>query len=218
MLKPRLKDIGTDLPRKKLGIEPTIHPTATVMQSELGPWTEIGERTSLIETTMGDASYVVHDSEIIYTTIGKYCSIASHVRINPGNHPLERPALHHFTYRSQQFEMGEDDDEFFNWRRASAVILGHDVWVGHGAVILPGVNIGTGAVIAAGAVVSKDVAPFAIVTGVPSSHLRFRFPSDVCDGLLKIQWWDWPRENLMAALPDFRVLSAGEFVRKYVSG
>ena len=72
---------------------------------------------------------------------------------------VERAALHHFTYRSRSYDLHpEDDREFFDWRRAHPVVLGDDVWIGHGAVLLPGVEIGTGAVVGAGAVVTKDVA------------------------------------------------------------
>jgi phosphonate metabolism protein (transferase hexapeptide repeat family) len=211
----RLKTAGEDVPEKMLSKDPTIHPTATVIDSNLGAWTEVGARTKVVETTMGDYAYVVHDSDIIYTEMGKFCSIASHVRINPGNHPLERAALHHFTYRSHQFLMGDDDEAFFDWRRSYSVRMGDDVWIGHGAVVLPGVSIGTGAAIAAGAVVTKDVAPFTIVSGVPAKPLRERFPESVQNGLLDIRWWDWSREELMEALPDIRDLSAAEFVEKY---
>ena len=146
------------LRRPSLSEEPAIHPTASVGESTLGQWTAVGARTSIAETTMGDYSYVVNDSSIIYSTIGKFCSIAAHTRINPGNHPLERVALHHFTYRSKSYQLGpEDDHEFFEWRRSHKVTIGNDVCIGHGAVVLPGVSIGTGAAIGAGAVVLPDI-------------------------------------------------------------
>lgn len=201
---------------KMLSEQPTIHPTAEVTDSTVGAWTEIGARCRISETAIGDYSYVVHDCMIHATTIGKFCSIAAQVRLNPGNHPMERAALHHFTYRSRQFGLDDADDEaFFDWRRAHPVTLGHDVWIGHGATVLPGVTIGTGAAIGAGAIVSKDVAPFTIVVGVPAKPLRARFPEAVADGLLALAWWDWPRDRLATALPDFRALDAADFVRKY---
>jgi phosphonate metabolism protein (transferase hexapeptide repeat family) len=204
------------LKRPALSEEPAIHPTANVRDSKLGAWTAVGARTTIAESTIGDYSYVVNDSSIIYTEIGKFCSIAAHTRINPGNHPLERVALHHFTYRSESYQLGpEDDAGFFDWRRADNVVLGHDVWIGHGAVILPGVRIGIGAAIGAGAVVSKDVPNFAVAVGVPAKVLRYRFSEPIQQRLLDTAWWDWDRARLAQALPDFRDLAAEEFLEKY---
>jgi acetyltransferase-like isoleucine patch superfamily enzyme len=130
---------------KQLGLEPFIHPTAQVRDSRFGAYCEIGARTKVAESSFGDYSYVVNDADIIYSEIGRFCSIAAQTRINPGNHPLDRVALNHFTYRSSAYGLGEDDVGFFDWRRSYRVTLGHDVWIGHGAIVLPGVSIGTGA-------------------------------------------------------------------------
>ena len=196
--------------------EPAIHKDAQLHDSILGPWTRVGARTSFSEVSMGAYSYIVNDSSATYSEIGKFCSIARDARINPGNHPTWKAALHHFTYRSRSYELGpEDDMDFFEWRRAHRVVLGHDVWIGHGATVLPGVTIGTGAVVGAGAVVSKDVPPFTIVGGVPAKPIRERFPKDVQDGLLALSWWDWTHDRLAGALEDFRRLDADAFVEKY---
>jgi phosphonate metabolism protein (transferase hexapeptide repeat family) len=201
---------------KKLGTQPLIHEEADVRQSLLGVYTEVGARTSFIESSLGDYSYVVNDGDVIYTTIGKFCSIASHVRINPGNHPMHRASQSHFTYRaSQYFDDADDEGSFFDWRRASPVTIGHDVWIGHGAIILPGRTIGTGAIVAAGAIVTKDVASYAIVAGNPARLIRPRFSPEVAAGLHALAWWDWPHERLQAALEDFRTLDAEGFVAKY---
>lgn len=198
------------------GAEPVIHKDAQVHDSILGPWTRVGARTSCSEVSMGAYSYIVNDASANYAQIGKFCSIARDARLNPGNHPTWKAALHHFTYRSRSYDLGgEDDLEFFEWRRSHRVVLGHDVWIGHGATVLPGVTIGTGAVVGAGAVVSKDVAPFTIVGGVPSKPIRERFPKAVCDGLLALAWWDWEHERLAEALEDFRRLDADAFVEKH---
>lgn len=203
--------------RKRLGLEPWIHPSANVRDSRLGAWTEVGARATLAEVEMGDYSYVVHDAQIIYATIGKFCSIASHARVNPGNHPLERVALNHFTYRASAYGLGADELGFFDRRRSFHVTLGHDVWLGHGAIVLPGVTIGTGAAIGAGAVVTKDVPAFAIAVGNPARIIRFRFPAELRAALIRIAWWDWPRERLASALEEIRSLSAEEFCRRHAA-
>ena len=200
---------------KKLGAEPFIHPTAQVRDSTFGAYCEVGARTKVSECSFGDYSYIVSDADIIYATVGKFCSIAAHTRINPGNHPLERVALSHFTYRSSAYGLGEDDAEFFQWRRDHHITLGHDVWIGHGAILLPGVSVGNGAAIGAGAVVSKDVPPFAIVVGVPGRVLRYRFAPEIIAALERIAWWDWPHEKLAKGLRDFRSMAADDFCLKY---
>jgi phosphonate metabolism protein (transferase hexapeptide repeat family) len=188
---------------KNLGLEPSIHPTASVRDATLGRYTEIGARTSFVESTMGDYSYVVNDSNIIYTTIGKFCSIAAMTRINPGNHPMQRASQSHFTYRaSAYFDDAEDDAAFFDWRRSTPVTIDHDVWIGHGAIILPGRSVGTGAVVAGGAIVTKDVAPYTIVAGNPAKPIRPRFSAAIADRLVALAWWDWKHDHLRAACVD----------------
>ncbi len=211
----------------QLSERPAIDPTAHVRLSTLGRYTEIGARTSFAESTLGDYSYIVNDGEIIHTTIGKFCSIAAHVRLNPGNHPMWRASQSHFTYRSSAYfgpgdagpdDRGETDDaDFFAWRRAHPLTIGHDVWIGHGVVVMPGVTIGNGAVIGAGAIVTKDVARYQIVAGVAAKPIKDRFPPAIADALEALAWWDWEHERLRHALEDFRTLSVEAFIAKHAT-
>jgi hypothetical protein len=201
---------------KKLGVEPVVDPTALVRESILGRYTEVGARTKIVETTMGDYSYIVTDGDVIYTTIGRFCSIAAQVRINPGNHPMWRASQAHFSYRASAYFEGEEDEaEFFDWRRAHHVTIGNDVWIGHGVVVLAGRTVGDGAVIAAGAVVSKDVAPYTIVGGVSAKEIGRRFPAAIGERLQQLAWWNWDHETLRLRLKDFRQLPIEAFLEKY---
>lgn len=206
---------GARVARKLSAEGPWIHPEAHVVASTLGAWTEVGARTSVVETRMGDYSYVVSDSQIIYASIGRFANIAAHTRINPGNHPHWRPCLHHFQYRSESYDLGPDDDSFFDWRRSTPVEMGHDVWIGHGAVVMPGVTVGTGAIVGAGAVVTKDVDPYTIVGGVPAKVIRRRVSPVTEARLMAIAWWDWSHDMLRERMADFRSLDADAFAAKY---
>lgn len=195
--------------------DPQVDPTASVRESALGPWTLVGARTKLLEVELGDYSYVVNDSDIAYARIGRFTSIAAHVRINPGNHPMARASQHHFTYRAAAYGMAPDEDAFFGWRRSHAVEIGHDVWIGHGAIVLPGRRIGTGAVVGAGAVVTRDVPDYTIAVGNPARILRRRFPDDIAARLMALEWWHWPHARIAAALEDFRRLSVEAFLERH---
>lgn len=201
---------------RKLGLEPYIHASASVNNSQLGIYTEVSERCRLDEVEMGDYSYIMQDVAVWCATIGKFANIAASSRINAPNHPTWRATLHHFTYRAADYFEGADmEEDFFEWRRENRVVIGHDVWIGHGVTILPGVSIGNGAVIGAGAVVSKPVAPYTIVGGVPAKPIKPRFEPHVAEGMEALAWWDWEHDRLFAALPDFRKLSGEEFLKKY---
>jgi phosphonate metabolism protein (transferase hexapeptide repeat family) len=201
---------------KMLSITPSVHATADLRDCVLGAYTEVGARTRLLEVELADYSYIVNDSDVAYTKFGRFCSVAAMTRINPGNHPMDRASQSHFTYRASAYFAGEPDEEsFFTWRRAHRVAIDHDVWIGHGAIVLPGRSVGDGAVIAAGAIVTKDVAPYAIVAGNPARVIRQRFPDDIAARLQRLAWWNWSHERLHDALPDFRRLSVEAFLDKH---
>jgi hypothetical protein len=209
-------DLPVRLHKKRLGARPVVHETAVTRDSQFGKYVKVGARTTIIESAFGDYSYVTNDAEIVYTSVGKFTSIGSATRLNPGDHPMERAAQAHFTYRSwQYFEDVEDEVDLFDRRRHRRVTIGHDVWIGTGAIVLAGRAVGHGAVIGAGAVVTKDVAPYMIVAGNPARVIRPRFGPEIAERLIRLGWWDWSHKALRLAIPDFRSLSVEAFLDRY---
>jgi len=185
--------------------QPKIGKDVILNQSRLGNYVHLGDDAVLEEVDMGDYSYTAGHNQINYATIGKFVSIATYVRINPGNHPTyQRIAQHHFTYRGSDYDLGENDETIFEWRRAQHVTIGHDVWIGHNAVIMPGVTLGNGAVVGSASVVTKDVPPYAIVAGVAAKQIGSRFSDALIERIERSQWWHWDHETLRQRMADFR--------------
>jgi len=213
MVKSDTSDIGGLRFQKP---DPRIHPSAKLKNCRLGAYAEIGERVILRNVSVGDFSYFERNSEAIYSDIGRFCSIAAHVRINALEHPLERLSTHKFTYRPNEYFRFLPLDKAFRQRRMNKkVTIGHDVWIAHGAVILPDITIGHGAVIAANAVVSRNVEPYQIVAGVPAQPIKKRFKDDVVAALLELGWWDWPKEQIYEAVSDMQILTIEQFLEKW---
>ena len=195
---------------------PRVHQSAELRDCVLGQFTDVAARVVMAECELGDYSYIERGAELIYARVGKFCAIAANTRINALNHPLDRVSQHKITYRpNEYFLFAKVDTEFREQRRIARVEIGHDVWIGHGAIIMPGVNIGHGAVVAAGAVVTKNVLAYEIVAGVPARHIKWRFAKAIREKISALAWWNWPHDKLAQAVDDMRLLKPKEFVAKW---
>ncbi len=200
----------------RLSETPVVDPTARLERCTLGRYTEIADSCRLTETEVGDYSYLMEGCMAWCVRIGRFANIAARVRMNATHHPMDRATLHHFTYRAgDYFDDAEHEADFFAARRERWVEIGHDTWIGHGAVVLPGVRVGDGAVVGSNAVVTRDVAPYTVVAGVPARPLRERFTPAVAARFQALAWWDWDHARLRASLDDFRALPAEAFLEKY---
>jgi acetyltransferase-like isoleucine patch superfamily enzyme len=138
-------------------------------------------------------------------TVGSFCSIAKEVLfLVRAEHPTHTAS----TFPVRNLGVGMEE-----LTSRGPITIGHDVWIGRRAMVMSGVTIGNGAVIGAGAVVTRDVAPYSIVGGVPAKLIRFRFEQPTIDALQRIRWWDWPDDDIRSRV-DLFDLPAEEFIRR----
>lgn len=146
--------------------------------------------------------YPINQDKLI---IGKFCSIACGAKFifNSANHKLSSISTYPFPIFFEEWGLNVKDITAA-WDNKGDIVIGNDVWIGYEAVILSGVSIGDGAVIGTRAVVTKDVPPYTIVGGVPAKPIRKRFQREIVDTLLKIKWWDWPKDRIAHYLTDIQ--------------
>ena len=137
-----------------------------------------------------------------WLTIGKFCQIAHGVRFigSSANHATDGLTTFPFAVLDPAAMTGYQPD-------TRDMTIGHDVWLGYGAMVLPGARIGNGVIVGAGAVVRGSIPDYAVVTGNPASVVRMRFPDDVIARLNALAWWDWAPERIARARP---ALEAGD--------
>ena len=128
--------------------------------------------------------------------IGKFCAIAKDVKfiMNGANHKISGLSSYPFSIFSNGWEKVIPKSGELPYK--GDTVIGNDVWIGYDSLIMPGVKIGDGAIIASRSVVIKDVEPYTVVGGNPAKEIKKRFSDDIIDRLLKIAWWNWPKEKI----------------------
>ncbi|WP_051227784.1 CatB-related O-acetyltransferase [Gillisia sp. JM1] len=157
---------------------------------------------------LGYGSYIGPNSEI-FGDIGRFCSVAPNVKIVYGKHPFSYPYVSTSpAFYSLMMQNGStftdvqryDEFEYFNKETKTPVSIGNDCWIGEGALILGGIEIGDGAIIMARAVITKNVPSYAIVGGVPAKVKSYRYDPETINYLLKLKWWEnsniWFKKNI----------------------
>jgi acetyltransferase-like isoleucine patch superfamily enzyme len=146
--------------------------------------------------------------------IGRYCSFGEQVQIGRHPHPMHWFSTSPFFYQNYADILDQppvEHEAFVSHKefprktphvQARTTTIGNDVWIGHGAFILPGVTIGDGAIIAAMSVVTKDVPPYAMVAGNPAVVKKLRFPEPRIQRFLKSRWWEFAPWQLKGAPVD----------------
>ena len=128
--------------------------------------------------------------------IGKFCAVGTGVKfiMNGGNHTIQGFSTYPFRIFGGAWEHNLPPD--FSFPHRGDTVVGNDVWLGYGSLLMPGVKIGDGSIVASCAVVTKDVPPYAIVGGNPARVIRTRFDEQTIAALLQIRWWDWDAEKI----------------------
>ncbi len=176
----------------------------------LNGYNKVSGKSSILNSSIGRYSYVVN-SRICNTSIGKFCSIAGNTVIGGiGNHPTKFISTHPIFY-STLSQCGKTFTDKNKFKETSNTTIGHDVWIGHSAIIIDNITVGTGAIIASGAVVVRDVPPYAIVGGVPARVIKYRFSPHIINLLLLSEWWDYPEDKLKRLLPIFQSENEEDF-------
>lgn len=156
---------------------------------------KISKGTAVSDSIIGRNTYIGQNSNLANCKIGRFCSIAANVEVVSATHPSSVFVSTSPTFFStlkqngQTFVKENNFNEFLKIDNYNAII-GNDVWIGTNVVLKGGITIGNGAIIAMGSVVTKDVPPYAIVGGIPSKIIKYRFTEEQIDKLQKIQWWN----------------------------
>jgi chloramphenicol O-acetyltransferase type B len=182
-----------------------------VMDSKMGYFSRIKSHSHLRSSTLGDYSIVSNYSVISASEIGKFNSIGYGNYIGLWEHNMWVTTHSFYLYEgSGGFVQGYQTYE----KDSTVTKIGNDVWTGANAVILKGIEIGDGAVVGAGSVVTKNVPPYGIVVGNPADVIRFRFDQDAVSYLLKLKWWDLPRETIQEMV-DLKLWDNIDKIREY---
>lgn len=149
----------------------------------------------IVDSVIGDFTYCSYDTKINKAKIGKFCSIASRVTIGAAEHPMD------WISTSPVFEDVKNSGTNVKFATeklplVKTTTIGHDVWIGEGAMIKQGITIGNGAVIGAMAMVTKDVPPYAIAAGIPAKVIRYRFDEDTIKAIQESEWWNYSDDKL----------------------
>lgn len=173
------------------------------------PHVALGAGASVFGSRVGRWTYFGDHSLSIYTDIGSFCSIAAHAVIGGGKHPTrDYVTTSPIFYSGRDNPWGSFEGSMEIGSELPKTHIGNDVWIGHSAVILPGITVGHGAIVGAGAVVTRNVGPYEIVAGVPARVMRSRFDPDGVAWLLSVAWWEWSDERLLELRPKFGNIEA----------
>lgn len=172
-----------------------------IVKSSIHKTSKVESGSQIVDVKMDRHSFCGYDCTLLNVNVGSFCSIADRVYIGGSAHPM------HFVSTSPVFLSHRDSVKTkfskHDYSNLPKTIVGHDVWIGYGAMVKAGVEIGHGAVVGMGAVVTRNVEPYSVVAGNPAREIRKRFSPEQCAALIASNWWDFDDERLSDAAVNF---------------
>jgi len=158
----------------------------------------VGDDCKITNSFMGKYSYITEGARISRAKIGRFCSIGPNLRIGMATHPLKNfvstNPIFYLKKTNLKVSFTKEDKikthKFTDESKSFFVEIGNDVWIGANVTIMDGIKIGDGSVIGANSLVTDNIAPYSIATGIPAKINRYRFTKDQINELLEIKWWN----------------------------
>ena len=177
----------------KISKQVDISKSSKVSGSKLSYYVRVKDYVEIRNSRIGKYTSISQFSIINKAKIGKFCSIGHGAYIGLWEHDTDVSTHPFYLYPHN----GAFVKEYKDYKKdLIKTKIGNDVWIGAGAIVLKGINIGDGAIVGAGSIVTKDVMPYTVVVGNPAKYLKNRFNQKDINWLLKSKWWNLSRKDL----------------------
>lgn len=187
-----------------------------VLDSTLGAQVRLQRDNYIQSSTFGSYSYTGQSTRIFATAIGRFCSISWHVSLGPSEHATDTLTTHPLNHDASWGVFGQDDLPVTKFDRQTKI--GHDVWIGCGAFVRKGVTIADGCIIGANAVVVKDTEPYGIYAGNPAHLIRSRFQPEIVKQLRALPLYAAADDQLLHIMQKIRAAPLTRDLLKEIAG
>lgn len=172
-------------------------------QSQFPKKSNILSFAKLKNARIGKFSRIGKGVTVLNASIGNFTAIGKNSNIGTGSHPTNYLSTNNIFYKKGEWGFNNEWAGNIQFEKPKNIIIGNDVWIGINTIVLDGVEIGDGAIIGAGSIVTKNVPPYAIAVGTPAKIVKYRFPNDIVEYLLKVKWWNLNEKQISTVLKIF---------------
>lgn len=171
---------------------------STIIGTTMGPQVRI-QRDNYIEATrIGSYSYTGQSTRIFAASIGRFCSLSWHISVGPSDHRMDTLTTHPLNHDHSWGVFESNDLPVAKF--AGETVIGHDVWIGCGAFVKKGVCVADGCVVGANSVLGHDTEPYGIYAGSPARLIRLRYPPEIIAALQALDLYNHSDDHVLAAM------------------